>query len=159
MVIILVKCIILFLHDILNSFSYHFFLFSWHLLFLICQHLVQCMCGNNMSVPLLANAVTLSGTEKETAVVGDHQLSVFLIVFLVMFCFRHSFFVAHRWRKYFGSKDWIKWQNTFVTHIYSMSLAQKNIGMFKYTSTPEKPGHSKSVFLIYILYCVSLRNK
>uniref|UniRef100_H3D189 palmitoyl-protein hydrolase n=1 Tax=Tetraodon nigroviridis TaxID=99883 RepID=H3D189_TETNG len=27
------------------------------------------MCGNNMSVPLLANAVTVSGTEKETAVV------------------------------------------------------------------------------------------
>lgn len=27
------------------------------------------MCGNNMSVPLLAEAVTLPGTEKETAVV------------------------------------------------------------------------------------------
>uniref|UniRef100_H2SAD8 palmitoyl-protein hydrolase n=2 Tax=Takifugu rubripes TaxID=31033 RepID=H2SAD8_TAKRU len=33
------------------------------------RHLVQCMCGNNMSVPLLTNAVTVSGTEKETAVV------------------------------------------------------------------------------------------
>lgn len=45
-----------------------------------------------MSVPLLANAVTVSGTEKETAVVGDHELSdVFLTVFLVMFPYRHSF--------------------------------------------------------------------
>lgn len=30
------------------------------------------MCGNNMSVPLLAEAVTVSGTEKETAAVGLH---------------------------------------------------------------------------------------
>ncbi|MEQ2189817.1 hypothetical protein GOODEAATRI_029267, partial [Goodea atripinnis] len=33
-------------------------------------NLFQCMCGNNMSVPLLAEAVTVSGTEKETAAVG-----------------------------------------------------------------------------------------
>uniref|UniRef100_A0AAQ5Y1N0 palmitoyl-protein hydrolase n=1 Tax=Amphiprion ocellaris TaxID=80972 RepID=A0AAQ5Y1N0_AMPOC len=33
------------------------------------QHLLQCMCGNNMSVPLLAEAVTVSGMEKETAAV------------------------------------------------------------------------------------------
>ncbi|XP_064839901.1 acyl-protein thioesterase 2-like [Oncorhynchus masou masou] len=32
-------------------------------------HSLQCMCGNNMSVPLLAEAVTVSGTEKETAAV------------------------------------------------------------------------------------------
>lgn len=33
-----------------------------------------------MSVPLLTNAVTVSGTEKETAVVGDHEFSsVFLL--------------------------------------------------------------------------------
>ncbi|RVE66735.1 hypothetical protein OJAV_G00110580 [Oryzias javanicus] len=32
-------------------------------------HLLQCMCGNNMSVPLLAEAVTISGKEKETAAV------------------------------------------------------------------------------------------
>lgn len=52
------------------------------------------MCGNNMSVPLLANAVTLSGTEKETAVVGDHESSdVFSTAFLVMFCYRRPFFV------------------------------------------------------------------
>uniref|UniRef100_A0A4W5KPW0 palmitoyl-protein hydrolase n=1 Tax=Hucho hucho TaxID=62062 RepID=A0A4W5KPW0_9TELE len=30
------------------------------------------MCGNNMSVPLLAEAVTVSGTEKETAAVRGH---------------------------------------------------------------------------------------
>ncbi|KAI1231164.1 hypothetical protein IHE44_0008097 [Lamprotornis superbus] len=29
----------------------------------------QCMCGNNMSVPLLADAVTVSGAERETAAV------------------------------------------------------------------------------------------
>ncbi|XP_061521267.1 PITH domain-containing protein 1 isoform X2 [Phycodurus eques] len=29
----------------------------------------RCMCGNNMSVPLLAEAVTVSGNEKETAAV------------------------------------------------------------------------------------------
>lgn len=40
-----------------------------------------------MSVPLLANAVTLSGTEKETAVVGDRELSdVLLTLFLGRFC-------------------------------------------------------------------------
>ncbi|KAM9419007.1 acyl-protein thioesterase 2-like isoform 2-T2 [Salvelinus alpinus] len=33
------------------------------------RHSLQCMCGNNMSVPLLAEAVTVSGTEKETAAV------------------------------------------------------------------------------------------
>ncbi|GLD59398.1 acyl-protein thioesterase 2 [Lates japonicus] len=32
-------------------------------------HLFQCMCGNNMSVPLLAEAVTVSALEKETAAV------------------------------------------------------------------------------------------
>ncbi|KAM9415178.1 acyl-protein thioesterase 2-like isoform 4-T6 [Salvelinus alpinus] len=32
-------------------------------------HPLQCMCGNNMSLPLLAEAVTVSGTEKETAAV------------------------------------------------------------------------------------------
>ncbi|XP_015255350.1 PREDICTED: acyl-protein thioesterase 2 [Cyprinodon variegatus] len=31
------------------------------------------MCGNNMSVPLLAEAVTVSGTEKETAAVSRNQ--------------------------------------------------------------------------------------
>lgn len=57
-----------------------------------------------MSVPLLANAVTVSGTEKETAVVGDHESSdVFLTTFLVMFCYRRSFVVAHRWRKCIGT--------------------------------------------------------
>lgn len=35
------------------------------------QHLLQCMCGNNMSVPLLAEAVTVSGMEKETAAVSS----------------------------------------------------------------------------------------
>ncbi|KAG7219310.1 hypothetical protein INR49_010372 [Caranx melampygus] len=37
-------------------------------------HLLQCMCGNNMSVPLLAEAATVSGTEEETATawVGRH---------------------------------------------------------------------------------------
>lgn len=35
------------------------------------QHLLQCMCGNNMSVPLLAEAVTVSGMEKETAAVSE----------------------------------------------------------------------------------------
>ncbi|MEQ2253270.1 hypothetical protein ILYODFUR_030405, partial [Ilyodon furcidens] len=34
------------------------------------SNLFQCMCGNNMSVPLLAEAVTVSGTEKETAAVS-----------------------------------------------------------------------------------------
>lgn len=29
----------------------------------------RCMCGNNMSVPLLADAVTVSGAERETAAV------------------------------------------------------------------------------------------
>ena len=29
------------------------------------------MCGNNMSVPLLAEAVTVSGMEKETAAVSE----------------------------------------------------------------------------------------
>lgn len=29
------------------------------------------MCGNNMSVPLLAEAVTVSGVEKETAAVSE----------------------------------------------------------------------------------------
>lgn len=39
-----------------------------------------------MSVPLLTNAATVSGTEKETAVVGDHELScVSLTVVTVMF--------------------------------------------------------------------------
>lgn len=37
------------------------------------QHLLQCMCGNNMSVPLLAEAVTVSGVEKETAAVSFHH--------------------------------------------------------------------------------------
>ncbi|CAB1321043.1 unnamed protein product, partial [Coregonus sp. 'balchen'] len=38
-------------------------------------HPLQCMCGNNMSVPLLAEAVTVSGTEKETAAawLGRHH--------------------------------------------------------------------------------------
>ncbi|KTG45693.1 hypothetical protein cypCar_00000672, partial [Cyprinus carpio] len=33
------------------------------------KHSSHCMCGNNMSVPLLSEAVTVPGTEKETAVV------------------------------------------------------------------------------------------
>lgn len=33
------------------------------------MHLLQCMCGNNMSVPLLSQAVTVSGSEKETAAI------------------------------------------------------------------------------------------
>ncbi|KAK6474384.1 acyl-protein thioesterase 2-like [Huso huso] len=40
---------------------------SWRLERLQCP--LQCMCGNNMSVPLLAEAVTVSGTERETAAV------------------------------------------------------------------------------------------
>lgn len=47
------------------------------------QHLLQCMCGNNMSVPLLAEAVTVPGGEKETAAVSsttkDTQTQHFLI--------------------------------------------------------------------------------
>lgn len=31
------------------------------------------MCGNNMSVPLLSEALTVPGTEKETAVVRDQS--------------------------------------------------------------------------------------
>ncbi|XP_044853578.1 acyl-protein thioesterase 2 isoform X1 [Mauremys mutica] len=34
-----------------------------------CWSSFQCMCGNNMSVPLLADAVTVSGAERETAAV------------------------------------------------------------------------------------------
>ncbi|XP_074790699.1 acyl-protein thioesterase 2 isoform X1 [Natator depressus] len=34
-----------------------------------CWSPFQCMCGNNMSVPLLADAVTVSGAERETAAV------------------------------------------------------------------------------------------
>lgn len=44
-------------------------------MFLSFQHLVQCMCGNNMSVPLLTDAVMVSGKEKETAAVSEHELS------------------------------------------------------------------------------------
>ncbi|PWA16783.1 hypothetical protein CCH79_00017835 [Gambusia affinis] len=38
-------------------------------------HPLQCMCGNNMSVPLLAEAVTVSGTQKETAAARLGRLS------------------------------------------------------------------------------------
>lgn len=38
----------------------------------VLQHLLQCMCGNNMSVPLLSQAVTVSGSEKETAAVSEN---------------------------------------------------------------------------------------
>jgi len=34
-----------------------------------CPSPSRCMCGNNMSVPLLADAVTVSGAERETAAV------------------------------------------------------------------------------------------
>ena len=44
-------------------------------MFVSLQHLVQCMCGNNMSVPLLTDAVTVSGKEKETAAVSDPERS------------------------------------------------------------------------------------
>lgn len=52
---------------------------SPHLLFVSFQYLIQCMCGNNMSVPLLTNAVTVSGTEKETAVVSENLLKINLL--------------------------------------------------------------------------------
>lgn len=42
------------------------------------QHLVQCMCGNNMSVPLLTEAVTVSGTEKETAAVSSLTVTAYI---------------------------------------------------------------------------------
>lgn len=38
----------------------------------VLQHLVQCMCGNNMSVQLLPKAVTVPATEKETAAVSEN---------------------------------------------------------------------------------------
>lgn len=48
-----------------------FFFFSFFCSRFCLQHLLQCMCGNNMSVPLLAEAVTVSGVEKETAAVSE----------------------------------------------------------------------------------------
>lgn len=35
------------------------------------QGALQCMCGNTMSVPLLTDAATVSGAERETAAVRD----------------------------------------------------------------------------------------
>ncbi|KAI3358823.1 hypothetical protein L3Q82_015220, partial [Scortum barcoo] len=50
-------------------------------------HLLQCMCGNNMSVPLLTEAVTVSGLEKETAaVIFLHGLGDSGRVSLSVFC-------------------------------------------------------------------------
>uniref|UniRef100_A0A3B3TP21 palmitoyl-protein hydrolase n=1 Tax=Poecilia latipinna TaxID=48699 RepID=A0A3B3TP21_9TELE len=46
------------------------------------------MCGNNMSVPLLAEAVTVSGTQKETA-------AICLLLDLFFICFLFS--IRHGW--------------------------------------------------------------
>lgn len=37
------------------------------------QEALQCMCGNTMSVPLLTDAATVSGAERETAAVRPQQ--------------------------------------------------------------------------------------
>lgn len=126
-IIILIKYIILFLHDKLNSFSYHFFFFYsadiccfWFasILSSVCVE-TTCLC---LCSPMPWRC---PGQKRRPPWWVTMNYLCFWSFFLVMFCFRHSFFVAHRWRKYFGSKDCIKLQYTFVTHIYGMSLAQK----------------------------------
>lgn len=52
----------------------HTAVISWLSVVSVPQHLLQCMCGNNMSVPLLSQAVTVSGSEKETAAVSQNIL-------------------------------------------------------------------------------------
>lgn len=103
-----------------------------------------------MSVPLLANAVTVSGTEKETAVVGDPRSSDgFLTVFLVVLLYRHSLCSPKLEKIY-----WYLRLNLLTMHICYPHLWQE-FNTIKCRNVKDKTISS----WIFSKYCVSLLSR